>query len=297
MKGPVIKRVIEVGSTVNKVEDVMGVYLALLGGEIADRISRIQHFKMIMLMIRYGNIDIELMSPTEPSGTIYTSLQKRGPGFHHVAFEVDDIYEAQAWMQQQNLRFAVPYTGGQEAIRGAFFLHPQAFDGVLFEFLQGGTDWVRGEVLPVELQSKKGQPFPGVEGLLEVGVAVSDLESTSKLYTEILGADTSEVITVDEYDMRIRVCRIGSCDFALMESMSKDDPKHRFIGKDYPGLHHFTLKVVDIDQAIAWLINHSARMIDETPRIFGGVRYAFIHPETFQGTMIGLSERRPSLTQ
>ena len=38
--------------------------------------------------------------------------------------------------------------------------------------------------------------------IAEVGIAVRDLESATKLFVEVLGAEKGEIITVERYQMR-----------------------------------------------------------------------------------------------
>lgn len=69
-------------------------------------------------------------------GMIQRSLEARGPGVHHIAFEVDDIDVALAELRAAGTRLIdeVARPGGS-GTRIAF-LHPSAFGGVLVELVE-----------------------------------------------------------------------------------------------------------------------------------------------------------------
>jgi len=88
--------------------------------------------------MRLGDGRVELLSALGPETPVGRFLAKRGPGMHHVAFEVDDV-------AAETGRLAAD---GAELIdetprRGLFglevaFVHPDATGGVLAELVSGG---------------------------------------------------------------------------------------------------------------------------------------------------------------
>ena len=69
-------------------------------------------------------------------GVVQRFLDKRGPGLHHVAFEVDGIDAALADLLEQGVRLVdeTPRAGGM-GTRIAF-VHPSAFGGMLVELVE-----------------------------------------------------------------------------------------------------------------------------------------------------------------
>ncbi len=129
-----------------------------------------------------------------------------------------------------------------------------------------------------------------IDRVCEVGIAVRDLEATSKLYTEVLGATPTEVMPIDQYGNRSQICRIGTTDFRLIEA-TWDNEVAQIVAKwRHDWLHHVGLQVSDIDEAIDWMKQNNIRMIDEAPRSENGVRFAYIHPEGFNGVKYKLIE-------
>lgn len=69
-------------------------------------------------------------------GVIQTFVDERGPGLHHVAFEVDGIDPALASLRARGVRLV-----DQEARPGGMgsriaFVHPSAFGGMLVELVE-----------------------------------------------------------------------------------------------------------------------------------------------------------------
>jgi len=79
---------------------------------------------------------IELLEATQPDSPIAKFIRKKGPGIHHIAFEVEDI-EAKI-KRLSALGFEVlnetPKKGADNKL--VAFLHPRSASGVLVELCQ-----------------------------------------------------------------------------------------------------------------------------------------------------------------
>lgn len=84
-----------------------------------------------------GESTLEFLESTDPEGPIGKFLAKRGPGIHHVCFEVDDIDAAVAQLLAKGVRMIdqAPRKGAH-GCRVAF-IHPAETGGVLMELSQG----------------------------------------------------------------------------------------------------------------------------------------------------------------
>jgi methylmalonyl-CoA/ethylmalonyl-CoA epimerase len=86
-----------------------------------------------------GETDIELICPSG-NASLEKFLDKRGPGLHHICFEVDDLAAALAALKAAGVALIdeAPRPGARGHL--VAFLHPRATGGVLFELCQkGGT--------------------------------------------------------------------------------------------------------------------------------------------------------------
>ena len=125
-----------------------------------------------------------------------------------------------------------------------------------------------------------------------IGIAVDDLEATLGFYRDALGLDVGAAEELPAEGVRLRFVPVGDASLELLEATRPDSPIARHIEKRGPGLHHVTLRVDDLEAALARLKAHGARLIDETPRQGAdGTRIAFVHPSATRGVLVELTER------
>lgn len=83
-----------------------------------------------------GPNKIELLEATNPDSPIAKFISKKGPGIHHIAFDVDDINLEIKRLQNEG--FVVlnetPKKGADNKL--VAFLHPKGTNGVLIELCQ-----------------------------------------------------------------------------------------------------------------------------------------------------------------
>jgi methylmalonyl-CoA/ethylmalonyl-CoA epimerase len=85
-----------------------------------------------------GSGRVELLSPIVDDTPIGRFLAKRGPGMHHVAYEVEDVAVALRELASSGVQLI-----DEEPRLGLFglqvaFVHPDAVQGVLTEVVSGG---------------------------------------------------------------------------------------------------------------------------------------------------------------
>jgi methylmalonyl-CoA/ethylmalonyl-CoA epimerase len=83
-----------------------------------------------------GESKIELLEASNPDSPIAKFLEKKGPGFHHVAFETSNIdAEIERLINEGfELIHKTPKDGADN--KRIAFLHPKAVDGLLLELCQ-----------------------------------------------------------------------------------------------------------------------------------------------------------------
>lgn len=84
-----------------------------------------------------GESKIELVgSNSSEENAISKYISKKGPGIHHLAFEVDDIHASMAEMKEKgfDLLSDSPKRGADNKL--ICFLHPRTTNGVLVELCQ-----------------------------------------------------------------------------------------------------------------------------------------------------------------
>jgi methylmalonyl-CoA/ethylmalonyl-CoA epimerase len=104
--------------------------MALVHREVIDE----QGVEAVLLDV--GENHVELLRPLGADTPVGRFLANRGPGLHHVAYQVSDVDSTLAQLRERGLRLIdeTPRTG----IRGSrvAFLHPAASGGVLTEIVQ-----------------------------------------------------------------------------------------------------------------------------------------------------------------
>jgi methylmalonyl-CoA epimerase len=123
-----------VGIAVDDLEAALLVYAELFGATLEHR-ERVDDQGVEAASLRVGESRIELLEPLGPDTPVGRFLAKRGPGMHHVAFEVADVA---AELERLKARDVVLVDDAPR--RGLFglqvaFVHPEATGGVLAEFV------------------------------------------------------------------------------------------------------------------------------------------------------------------
>jgi methylmalonyl-CoA/ethylmalonyl-CoA epimerase len=79
---------------------------------------------------------VELVEPTTETSGMARYMDKRGPGMHHICFEVDDIAHTLARLKEKGIQLI-----NEEPTIGAggkkiAFIHPKSTGGVLVELYE-----------------------------------------------------------------------------------------------------------------------------------------------------------------
>ena len=128
-----------------------------------------------------------------------------------------------------------------------------------------------------------------------VGIAVESLEKAVTAFELLLGAPPAFKELVVDQEVRVAVFNVGESRIELLEANSSDSPVARFLGKRGPGIHHLTLAVENLQEALNQLNQQGVRLIDRKPRPGAGDEcIAFLHPSSMAGILIELIEEKDS---
>jgi len=130
-----LKKIDHIGFAVHSIEEARLLYEKVLG-LTCERIEEVPSQMVRTAFFSIGDTHIELLEPTDPSSPIAKFLEKKGEGFHHIGYLVDDL-EAQLQTAEQNgcaltSRKPVEGAGGKRIV----FLHPKSAHGVLTEICE-----------------------------------------------------------------------------------------------------------------------------------------------------------------
>ena len=110
--------------------------LEKLFGIKAGHIEEVADQKVRTAFYPIGESTLEYLESTDPEGPVSKFLEKKGPGIHHLAFEVDDVDAAVKELLEKGVRMI-----DKEPRKGAHgnriaFIHPAETGGVLVEVCQ-----------------------------------------------------------------------------------------------------------------------------------------------------------------
>lgn len=124
-----------VGIAVTDLEAAVQEYRRLLGVEPSHR-ERVDDQGVEEVLFPVGSSFIQLLGSLGPDTPVGRSLERRGPGVHHVAYRVEDIGAALEHLRAEGARLIdeAPREGSRNTLIA--FVHPAAMEGVLVELVQ-----------------------------------------------------------------------------------------------------------------------------------------------------------------
>ena len=130
-----LNRIYHLGYAVEDLEAASEFYRENFGATPGEP-EGVEEQGIVASMFRVGESSIELVQPTRPDSPVGKFLAKRGEGFHHVAFEVDDLKGVLAKLKRNGVELI-----DEEPRKGAggmkiAFIHPGGAFGVLTELVE-----------------------------------------------------------------------------------------------------------------------------------------------------------------
>ena len=126
-----------------------------------------------------------------------------------------------------------------------------------------------------------------------VGIAVASVDEALAFFRDALGLHVERPEEVASQRVRAHFIPAGTTALELLESTGSDSAIARYLEKRGPGLHHITLRVDDIEMALAHLKAKGVRLVDDRPRLGAeGALVAFVHPSSAHGVLVELKEPR-----
>ena len=127
-----VKRIDHIAIAVNDIDEVARFYTDILKLDLSGvEIVTAQKTKVGFLKI--GESNIELVQPASDDSPLVKFLETKGPGIHHICFEVDDIHREVEELKRWGVRMIdeTPRPGAHNT--RVAFIHPKSSGGVLIE--------------------------------------------------------------------------------------------------------------------------------------------------------------------
>jgi len=128
-----IKQISHLGIAVKNLEEAREFYRSVFGLESSEPIIG-GDGTIKVSMVEVGGVLIELLQPAGNEGVMAKFLEKRGEGFHHICYEVEDINAEIASLKAAGIEILSEVKPGAEGM--SVFLHPRGTHGVLVELVE-----------------------------------------------------------------------------------------------------------------------------------------------------------------
>jgi methylmalonyl-CoA/ethylmalonyl-CoA epimerase len=132
-----VRGIHHVAVAVRDLDEAIATYGRLFGARLEHR-DTVSEQGVEAAAVLVGESRIELLAATDDDTPVGRFLARRGPGMHHVAYEVDDIAAQIAALDEQGVELI-----DHEPRRGLYgmqvaFVNPDSVDGVLAELVSNG---------------------------------------------------------------------------------------------------------------------------------------------------------------
>lgn len=129
-----IKKVDHVSIVVKNLDEGLKIFEKILGIK-SSHIHEVPDQGIKAAMIMVGNVEVELIEPTNTESGVAKFLEKKGEGVHHICFEVDNVDKELESLAGKGIELIDKK--GRKGLAGKIgFLHPKSTRGVLIELAQ-----------------------------------------------------------------------------------------------------------------------------------------------------------------
>jgi len=130
-----MKKIEHIGIAVKNIEESEKLFSSLFNIEPYKR-ELVESQNVLTSFLRVGNNKIELIQGTTEDSVINKFIEKKGPGFHHIAFAVTDIKSEMSRLESEGFKLLhdEPIDGADNKL--ICFLHPKSSGGMLIELVQ-----------------------------------------------------------------------------------------------------------------------------------------------------------------
>jgi methylmalonyl-CoA/ethylmalonyl-CoA epimerase len=130
-----IKRIDHIAIAVEDLNQSLGFWEHAMGLHV-HKVRNVPEQAVDVAFLPVGASEVELVKPVTADSGIAKWMAKRGPGIHHICFEVDDIRQTLADLSAQGMELIdkEPRVGADGKLYA--FAHPKSTGGVLVELYQ-----------------------------------------------------------------------------------------------------------------------------------------------------------------
>ena len=128
-----------IGIAVRDLDTALVFYRDALGLEPEGEVEEVASQHVRAQFVSAGPATLELLEATSPQSAIARSIERRGPGLHHLTLRVGDIAGVLARLKARGVRLIDEVARTGAGGRLIAFIHPSASHGVLVELMESPT--------------------------------------------------------------------------------------------------------------------------------------------------------------
>lgn len=133
-----------------------------------------------------------------------------------------------------------------------------------------------------------------IKKISHIGIMVNDLDKTLSVYEKVFGITAERVVTTPS--SKIAFIPVAEGEIELIQPLTPSGRSSNFLSTRGDSIHHVAFETDDIETEMVEMESKGVKMRDKKPRIGAhGVKIAFISPESTNGVITELIEKKSSL--
>lgn len=131
-------------------------------------------------------------------------------------------------------------------------------------------------------------------GIDHIGVAVRNLAVAIQYYRDVLGFRLEGVQDLEDRKVKVAFLSTGGeTQIELLEPVGSESAVAKFLESRGEGIHHFAVKVDDLETVISGFKGKDVTLIGDRPNTGAeGSKVMFVHPKSTHGVLLEFVENR-----
>lgn len=129
-----------------------------------------------------------------------------------------------------------------------------------------------------------------IKKINHVGVAVKNLNKAVSLFENVFGAKVIFRKVFEDQKLESAMVSMGENRFELSQTTDPDGVIGKFIENSGEGIHHVSLEVENIEEAIAHFEKQGLKVVGKGTVGSGGNKICFLHPKDMFGVLVEIIE-------
>jgi len=130
-----IKKIDHVALVVPDIQEALAFWQDALGLTLSH-MEEVSAQETLVAFLPTGESEVELVEPTTGTSGMARYMEKRGPGMHHICFQVDNIEHTLTQLKEKGVQLINEEPTIGSGGKRIAFIHPKSTGGVLVELYE-----------------------------------------------------------------------------------------------------------------------------------------------------------------